>query len=115
MKWFDDLWLKEGFATFMAYKAMEKVLPEYDVWKVFYERTKQRAYLTDVTRGTTPIYQEIPNLSAAKSAYGNIVYQKAPSFLKQAEFLFRRKRISKGCSFIFEKTRICKCRMDRFG
>ncbi|MGI8670590.1 MAG: M1 family aminopeptidase, partial [Aridibacter sp.] len=25
MKWFDDLWLKEGFATFMAYKAMEKV------------------------------------------------------------------------------------------
>ena len=85
-EWFDDLWLKEGFATFMAYKAMEKVLPEYDVWKVFYERTKQRAYLTDVTRGTTPIYQEIPNLSAAKSAYGNIVYNKAPAFLKQAEF-----------------------------
>ncbi|MCY7376437.1 MAG: M1 family metallopeptidase, partial [Pyrinomonadaceae bacterium] len=38
------------------------------------------------TRGTTPIYQEIPNLSAAKSAYGNIVYRKAPSFLRQAEF-----------------------------
>ncbi|MGI8882727.1 MAG: ERAP1-like C-terminal domain-containing protein, partial [Pyrinomonadaceae bacterium] len=33
-----------------------------------------------------PIYQEIPNLSAAKSAYGNIVYRKAPSFLRQAEF-----------------------------
>ncbi len=89
MKWFDDLWLKEGFATFMAYKAMEKVLPEYDAWKVFYERTKQRAYLTDVTKGTTPIYQEIPN--SAKSAYGNIVYQKAPSFLKQAEFYLGEK------------------------
>nr|MDQ3323213.1 M1 family metallopeptidase [Acidobacteriota bacterium] len=33
-----------------------------------------------------PIYQEIPNLSQAKSAYGNIVYRKAPSFLRQAEF-----------------------------
>jgi aminopeptidase N len=86
MKWFDDLWLKEGFAEFMAYKCLEKVMPEYNAWKIFYERNKQLAYLTDATKGTTPIYQEIPNLSAAKSAYGNIVYRKAPSFLKQAEF-----------------------------
>ncbi|HEX8287371.1 MAG TPA: M1 family aminopeptidase [Pyrinomonadaceae bacterium] len=86
MKWFDDLWLKEGFAEFMAYKTLEKVMPEYNAWKIFYERNKQAAYLTDVTRGTTPIYQEIPNLSSAKSAYGNIVYRKAPSFLRQAEF-----------------------------
>lgn len=86
MKWFDDLWLKEGFAEFMAYKTLEKVMPQYNAWKAFYERNKPLAYATDSTRGTTPIYQEIPNLSAAKSAYGNIVYRKAPSFLRQAEF-----------------------------
>jgi aminopeptidase N len=86
MRWFDDLWLKEGFATFMAYKAIEKVLPQQNAWKVFYQRTKPGAYTTDVTKGTTPIFQEIPNLSAAKSAYGNIVYLKAPSMLRQAEF-----------------------------
>ena len=86
MRWFDDLWLKEGFATFTAYKAMEKIMPEANAWKVFYERIKQGAYQTDSTRGTTPIYQEIKNLSAAKSAYGNIVYNKAPAFLRQAEF-----------------------------
>ena len=86
MKWFDDLWLKEGFAELMAYKTLEKVMPEYNAWKVFYERNKQAAYATDSTKGTTPIYQPIDNLSAAKSAYGNIVYRKAPSFLRQAEF-----------------------------
>ncbi|QQS31990.1 MAG: hypothetical protein IPM50_09910 [Acidobacteriota bacterium] len=86
MRWFDDLWLKEGFATFTAYKAMERIMPETMAWKVFYERVKQAAYQTDSTKGTTPIYQEIPNLSAAKSAYGNIVYNKAPAFLRQAEF-----------------------------
>ncbi len=91
MKWFDDLWLKEGFAEFMAYKTLEKLMPEMNAWKVFYERNKQSAYLTDVTRGTTPIYQEIPNLSSAKSAYGNIVYRKAPSFLKQAEYYLGEK------------------------
>lgn len=86
MKWFDDLWLKEGFAEFMSYKAVEAIMPEFNAWKAFYERNKPLAYLTDSTKGTTPIYQEIPNLNSAKSAYGNIVYRKAPSFLKQAEF-----------------------------
>src|SRR5438045_4496714 len=86
MRWFDDLWLKEGFAEFMAYKTLEHVMPDANAWKVFYERNKQAAYATDSTRGTTPIYQPIKNLSAAKSAYGNIVYRKAPSFLRQAEF-----------------------------
>ena len=86
MRWFDDLWLKEGFATFMAYKAIEALMPEFNAWKVFHLRTKPLAYVTDVTKGTTPIFQEIANLSAAKSAYGNIVYRKAPSMLRQAEF-----------------------------
>jgi aminopeptidase N len=90
MRWFDDLWLKEGFATFMAYKAIEAIRniapQEYNAWKVFYQRTKPGAYATDATKGTTPIWQEINNLSAAKSAYGNIVYLKAPSMLRQAEF-----------------------------
>jgi len=61
-------------------------MPAMNSWKVFYERIKQGAYQTDSTKGTTPIYQEIKNLSAAKSAYGNIVYNKAPAFLRQAEF-----------------------------
>jgi aminopeptidase N len=86
MRWFDDLWLKEGFAEFMAHKAIEHVMPQYNAWKFFYQRTKPLAYQTDATKGTTPIFQEIPNLSAAKSAYGNIVYRKAPSMLRQAEF-----------------------------
>ncbi|MGH9826316.1 MAG: M1 family aminopeptidase, partial [Blastocatellia bacterium] len=86
MRWFDDLWLKEGFATFMAAKAARKVMPGYNTWKAFYLRTKPAAYITDSTKGTTPIWQEIRNLSAAKSAYGNIVYNKAPSMLHQAEF-----------------------------
>lgn len=103
MRWFDDLWLKEGFAEFMAYKTLEKVMPEYNAWKVFYERNKQAAYLTDSTKGTTPIYQEIPNLSAAKSAYGNIVYRKAPSFLKQAEFYIGEKEFQKAARTFLKK------------
>ena len=85
MRWFDDLWLKEGFANYMAAKATEALLPQYPAWTAFHA-LKVSAYRTDVTRGTTPIYRSLPNLAAAKSAYGSIVYGKAPAVLRQAEF-----------------------------
>jgi len=85
MRWFDDLWLKEGFANLMAAKAAEALMPGQPVWAAFHA-LKTAAYRTDVTQGTTPIYRPLANLSAVKSAYGNIVYGKAPAVLRQAEF-----------------------------
>jgi len=85
MRWFDDLWLKEGFANLMAAKAAAAIVPEYRPWIAFHQ-LKVSAYRTDATPGTTPIWQRLPNLSAAKSAYGSIVYSKAPAVLRQAEF-----------------------------
>jgi aminopeptidase N len=86
MRWFDDLWLKEGFAQYMAYKAMAQLKPATEPWKHFAEDIKPLAYGIDETEGTTPIFQNIPNLKDAKSAYGAIVYQKAPAVLKQLDF-----------------------------
>ncbi len=86
MRWFDDLWLKEGFAQYMAYKALTELEPAQNPWKHFYEEIKPLAYGIDETQGTTPIFQNIANLKDAKSAYGAIVYQKAPAVLKQLNF-----------------------------
>ena len=85
MRWFDDLWLKEGFANLMAFEAAEAIVPELGARSAF-RSLKAAAYRTDVTAGTTPIWQALPNLSAAKSAYGSIVYSKAPAVLRQAQF-----------------------------
>lgn len=87
MRWFDDLWLKEGFAQYMAYHALNALKPNENVWKRFYQAIKPAAYAIDSTQGTTPIYQEIPNLKDAKSAYGAIVYSKAPGVMKQLAFV----------------------------
>jgi aminopeptidase N len=94
MRWFDDLWLKEGFANFMAAKAAAAIVPELEPWSAFHA-LKTSAYRTDVTPGTTALRQPLANLSAAKSAYGSIVYSKGPAVLRQAEFylgehVFRR-------------------------
>jgi aminopeptidase N len=87
MRWFDDLWLKEGFAQYMAYHALNSLKPDENVWKRFYEAIKPAAYAIDSTQGTTPIYQDIPNLKDAKSAYGAIVYSKAPGVINQLVFV----------------------------
>lgn len=87
MKWFDDLWLKEGFATYIGAKALSELHPEADAWKVFYQSNKPSAYGVDQTTGTTSLWQRLGNLDQAKSAYGPIVYNKAPSVLKQLDHM----------------------------
>jgi aminopeptidase N len=87
MQWFDDLWLKESFATYMAARVQDDLYPEAGAWTRFYLRTKPAAYAVDATTGTAPVWQELPNLDLAKSNYGPIVYNKAPAVLRQLEHL----------------------------
>ena len=47
MRWFDDLWLKEGFAQYMAYKTLAALRPNDDIWQHFYQSIKPAAYAID--------------------------------------------------------------------
>lgn len=96
MRWFDDLWLKEGFANYMAYHALADLKPNENVWKRFYQSTKPAAYAIDATQGTTPIYQDIGNLKDAKSAYGAIVYSKAPGVMRQLNYVIGEDKFRDG-------------------
>ena len=96
MRWFDDLWLKEGFAQYMAYQALASLKPDENIWKRFYLSIKPAAYGIDSTKGTTPIYQDIANLKDAKSAYGAIVYSKAPGVIKQLAFVLGEEHFRDG-------------------
>jgi aminopeptidase N len=85
MKWFDDVWLKEVFANFMAAKVVEPSFPDINHDLRFFLQHYPSAYEVDRTAGANPIRQKLENLKEAGSLYGPIIYQKAPIVMRQLE------------------------------
>src|SRR5713226_8042184 len=96
MRWFDDLWLKEGFATYMAAKALADLDSASGAWKTFYLSNKPAAYGVDQSAGTTSLWQSLANLDQAKSTYVAIVYNTAPAVWKRLNYLVDEPAFQKG-------------------
>jgi aminopeptidase N len=87
MRWFNDVWMKEVFANFMAAKIVNPAFPEIDHELRFLYAHYPAAYDVDRTAGTNPIRQRLDNLNEAGSLYGAIIYQKAPIVMRQLEMV----------------------------
>jgi len=87
MRWFNDVWMKEVFANFMAAKIAGPSFPDINLDLRFFQAHHPSAYGVDRTEGANPIRQELENLREAGSLYGAIIYQKAPVVMKQLEQL----------------------------
>lgn len=87
MKWFNDVWMKEVFANFMADKVTEKLMGNETFNQKFLLDHIPAAYNVDRTKGANPIRQQLDNLQDAGSLYGNIIYHKAPVVMRQLERL----------------------------
>ena len=87
MEWFNDVWMKEVFANFMAAKIVNPSFPDVDHDLRFLLAHYPAAYDVDRTLGANPIRQELGNLDEAGTLYGPIIYQKAPIVMKHLERL----------------------------
>ncbi len=87
MKWFDDVWMKEVFANFMAAKIVNPSFPAVNHDLRFLLAHYPSAYEVDRTAGANPIRQPLENLNEAGSLYGAIIYQKAPVIMRHLEAL----------------------------
>jgi aminopeptidase N len=85
MRWFNDVWMKEVFANFMAAKIVNPAFPQVNHNLRFLLAHYPGAYQIDRTPGTNPIRQELTNLDEAGQLYGPIIYQKAPIVMRQLE------------------------------
>jgi aminopeptidase N len=87
MRWFDDVWMKEVFANFMAARIVNPSFPDIDHELRFLLSHHPAAYEIDRSAGTHSIRQELDNLRHAGSLYGPIIYRKAPVVMAQLEAL----------------------------
>ncbi|MBE8725201.1 M1 family aminopeptidase [Flavobacterium hungaricum] len=96
MKWFDDVWMKEVFANFMADKIMNPIFPKINHNLQFLNTHYPGAYGEDRSLGTHPIKQKLANLKDAGSLYGAIIYNKAPIMMRQLEATMGKEAFQKG-------------------
>ncbi|KAL3120399.1 hypothetical protein niasHT_005720 [Heterodera trifolii] len=82
MKWWQDLWLKEGFACFMEFLFTAKNYPEFKVWSTFVDNTVVRAMGMDSLRNSHPIEVPIENPNELDEIYDAVTYEKSCSVLR---------------------------------
>ena len=96
MKWFDQVWLKEVFANFLADKITNPSFPDMNHKLKFEMAHFPSSYSIDRTSGANPINQVLPNLKDAGTVYGSIIYHKSPIVMDMLEKITGEKALQEG-------------------
>jgi aminopeptidase N len=83
MRWWDDLWLNESFATFASVLCQSEATEFTEAWTTFANSEKSWAYRQDQLPSTHPVAADIPDLAAVEVNFDGITYAKGASVLKQ--------------------------------
>jgi puromycin-sensitive aminopeptidase len=102
MAWWDDLWLNEAFATWMAFKVVDGWKPEWRVWLEF-DAGKAAAMGLDALRSTHPIRAEVHNAAEATEAFDLITYEKGGAVLRMIEGWLGEERFRDGIRLYMKK------------
>ena len=105
MGWWDNLWLNEGFASWMGTKCTAHFNPQWEVW--FRKNVprnplrrvgsaKEQAMEGDARSTTHPIHQPVATEAEANSAFDDITYQKGQSFLRMLESFLGEEQFRQG-------------------
>jgi tricorn protease interacting factor F2/3 len=105
MKWWDDLWLNESFATFMGHKAVDTAYPQWTVWQDFVRTQTSGAMGRDSLRGTHPIEARVKDPAEIEELFDEISYGKGASILRMIEAYIGPDSFQKGVGNYLQKFR----------
>ena len=83
MRWWDDLWLNESFATYISTLCQSEATEYVTAWTTFANTEKAWAYAQDQLPSTHPIAADMPDVAAVEVNFDGITYAKGASVLKQ--------------------------------
>ena len=84
MGWWDNIWLNEGFATWMELKATDHFNPAWEIWPRQHDE-REAAMAQDALPTTHPIQQVIRDETEANTAFDQISYQKGEQIIRMIE------------------------------
>lgn len=88
MKWWTDLWLNEGFASYIEYLAVDKIFPEWKIWDQFLTSDTAVALRLDALSNSHPIEVEVHHPSEINEIFDAVSYSKGASVIKMlAEYI----------------------------
>ncbi|KAI0977719.1 hypothetical protein GJ496_005590, partial [Pomphorhynchus laevis] len=82
MRWWNDLWLNEGFASWVEILCTDSLHPEYDMWSRFLYDDVRSAMLLDWMKTTHPVVVNVDNTDNIRVIYNAISYRKGSSILR---------------------------------
>ena len=85
MKWWNDLWLNESFASWMATKAVDVLEPEWEEWTQFITMDTIAGLNLDGLENSHPIAQQVNNPAEVSQLFDAISYSKGASILRMLE------------------------------
>ena len=103
MKWWNDLWLNESFASWMGDKAVDSIHPEWDMWTQFLTADTASAFSLDGLTNSHPIEQEVNNPAEIGQLFDAISYSKGGSVLRMLEDYIGAKDFRTGISAYLNK------------
>jgi puromycin-sensitive aminopeptidase len=111
MQWWDDLWLNEAFATWMAYKIVDQWRPSWRIWMDF-EGGKGAALALDALVSAHPIRAEINNAQEAGESFDAITYEKGGAVLRMVEGFLGADRFRDGIRLYMSRHREANATAD---
>jgi aminopeptidase N len=83
MRWWDDLWLNETFATYLSYRCLADATRFQDAWSVFSGQMRPAAYRQDQLVTTHPVATLVEHTDQAVGNFDAITYEKGAAVIKQ--------------------------------
>ncbi len=103
MRWWDDLWLNESFATFMATLALSRATRFTNAWVTFANEEKAWARQQDQLPSTHPISTDVADVDAVHQNFDGITYAKGASVLRQLVAWVGEEQFLAGCRSYFRQ------------
>lgn len=82
MEWWNDLWLNEGFASFIEYLAVDHLFPKWDIWTQFVYLDMGVALALDGLKNSHPVEVKVDNPSQIGEIFDKVSYSKGSSILR---------------------------------